>query len=1222
MADFEIQWTQPVSTTYKQEIYLRLRYTSEWSLISEVEGDVFYYTITGLLENKIYEYKIKTYCLGSTPGESVVKSFIKINCPTFTTSNITLKCDRTFDYTFLALGQDIDAYDVVLLNNAGTELSRQNKTTPLAVGSSITGTFSSLQAETIYKIKIEPKADEFTRTTCGIVTVTTYPDKPVLVTSPGSVARCDDGPNSITTLTAVITGNQCTYKWYRNDVLIVNGGNYTGATTLALRIENAGSILGTFTCKAENICGSVTTTGAVITLIPDTSIVTQPSIAATCPATPIDLSINVSGNTITYQWQKSTDGGSTYSNIASATAATYTIPGATVADGDKYRAIVNSFCGPEVTSVASTVQLKTVISIQTQPTNQLGCNDDTVTFSAVAIGTGLAYQWQVKTSTVDWTNVANQTTNSLAIVVSDTTNGNKYRVVCTGDCNTVTSSEATLIKKTPTAITTTPGSQTVKVGDSATFAVVAVGHNLNYQWQRSTNGGANYTNLVGETAASLTFEVNLGDDQNRYRVVIVGDCATVVSAGAVLTAVIAPTVGTLDSLTICPDTTTAFGTTVTGNYLTYKWQKLVNTTWTDIANSNNIAYSTGTAGSYRIVVSNFAGTVTSNAATLTISTQIVDLSTTTSTLNLAVGDPFTLNTTNYSFATFQWYKSIDSGATFTAINLATTHSYTGAAVTLANDGEQYKCIVTGPCNNQYSAVVTLNVSAVYTITWLMDEDAGATQPDGGTFVDANMIIEKNGVNVDLGEVNGWRFTGGTGTFTALEGDLISVSASSEPPGSQYTWPTSGLCTLHIDVTGQTSVTTSNAGASINKTFSVSGNTTIKVYSTYVAAPSCNAPTNVSAALNTSTCTCPAGFTINTSQTSCTKETTVAASGSGQTYTAAKGATDATYCYKGLRIYNVNDYNLAGNTVSGGYAHSSNTGSFWSNPSSNLTAGRLNAISVWKSNDPNYVGTLTFCATFNVPTDKTYYVGISGDNYVSFQLDGITKVNHTNYVGSTAIPNPFNVWHVYPVVLTAGTHQILLSCNNYGFKGGFAAEIYDNTVAQLAAATSTSSLTRIFSTENYLPGGSNAGGGFCSNYTCPTGYTLDLTNPSSPVCRKVENTTPNCGSGTVTYIIDIPNAFSPSNQDGINDTFTIYQHAQGTTVYTELNYNAYPNMTWTIGDQYNNVWYQNNVGGVYVPWNGRQNNSPTGNMYPLVTAFYYFALNDGSGRTFQSFITVF
>lgn len=1222
MADFEIQWTKPVSTIYKQELYLRLRYTSEWSLITELEGEVFFYTATGLLDNKIYEYKIKSYCLTSGPGESVAKSFIKINCPTFTTSNITLKCDRTFDYSFLALGQDIDAYDVVLLNNAGTELSRQTKTTPLAVGSAVTGTFSSLEAETIYKIRLEPKADEFTRTTCGIVTVTTYPDKPVLVTSPGSVARCDDGPNSITTLTAVITGNQCTYRWYRNDVLIVNGANYTGATTLALRIENAGTILGTFKCTAENICGSVTTTGAVITLIPDTSIVTQPTIAATCPEVAIPLSINVSGNTITYQWQKSIDAGVTYTNITGATAATYTIPGAGITNGHKYRAVVNSFCGPEINSVASTVQLKTPIGITTHPETQLGCKDDTVTFTAAALGTGLAYQWQVKTALVDWTNIAGKTAATLDVVVSDTNDGNKYRVVCSGDCNTVTSTEATLTKKAVTSITTTPGSQTVKVGESATFTVVAAGYNLRYQWQKSTNGGSTYTNITNETAASLTFEVNLGDDQNRYRVVVTGDCSTVVSAGAVLTAVVAPTVGTLDSQTICPDTTTAFGTTVTGNYLTYKWQKLVNAVWTDIASSNTVSYATGTVGSYRIIVSNFAGTVTSNAATLSISTQIVDLPTTTSTLNLAVGDPFTLSVTNYTFATFQWYKSTDGGVTYPAITSATTSSYTGAAVTLSDDGVKYKCKVTGPCNEQYSAVVTLNVSAVYTITWLMDEDAGTTQAGTGTFVDVNMGITKNDVRVDLGEVGGFRYTGGTGTFTALDGDTIAVSASSEQPGETYAWPTTGLCTMYIEATGQTAVSTSNSGASISKTFAVTGNTTIKAYSTFVAAAVCNAPTGVSATLNTSTCTCPTGFTLNTSQTSCTKETTVAASGSGQTFTAAKGATDPSYCHKGLRIYNVNDYNLAGNTVSGGYAHSSNTGSFWSNPTSNLTAGRLNAISVWKSNDPNYVGTLTFCATFNVPTDKTYYVGISGDNYVSFQLDGITKVNHTNYVSSVAIPNPFNVWHVYPVVLTAGTHQILLSCNNYGFKGGFAAEIYDNTVAQIAAATSTSSLTRIFSTENYLPGGPNAGGGFCSNYSCPAGYTLDLTNPSSPICRKVENTTPTCGAGTVTYIIEVSGGFSPSNQDGINDTFNLYQYAQGTTVYTVVNYAQYPNMTWEIVDQYSTVWYRNLTGAVYVPWNGRLNNASSGSFYPYMTAFYYFALNDGTGRTFQASVTVF
>ena len=75
-------------------------------------------------------------------------------------------------------------------------------------------------------------------------------------------------------------------------------------------------------------------------------------------------------------------------------------------------------------------------------------------------------------------------------------------MVCSGDCNTVTSTEATLTKKAPTSITTTPGSQTVKVGDSTTFTVVAAGHNLRYQWQVSTNSGSTWTNVTNSSTYS------------------------------------------------------------------------------------------------------------------------------------------------------------------------------------------------------------------------------------------------------------------------------------------------------------------------------------------------------------------------------------------------------------------------------------------------------------------------------------------------------------------------------------------------------------------------------------------------------------------------------------------------------------------------------------------------------------------------------------------------
>ncbi|MGI8664885.1 MAG: beta strand repeat-containing protein, partial [Jatrophihabitans sp.] len=109
------------------------------------------------------------------------------------------------------------------------------------------------------------------------------------------------------------------------------------------------------------------------------------------------------------------------------------------------------------------------------------------------------------------------------------------------------------------AITTNPSDQTVNPGTSVTFTAAASGvPTPTVQWQRSTNGGASYTNIAGATSTSYTFTTAVGDDGNMYRAVFTNVVSTATTTAATLH------VGTAPAFTSANATTFAVG--VAGNF--------------------------------------------------------------------------------------------------------------------------------------------------------------------------------------------------------------------------------------------------------------------------------------------------------------------------------------------------------------------------------------------------------------------------------------------------------------------------------------------------------------------------------------------------------------------------------------------------------------------------------------------------------------------------------
>ena len=166
-----------------------------------------------------------------------------------------------------------------------------------------------------------------------------------------------------------------------------------------------------------------------------------------------------------------------------------------------------------------------------QPASQTVTVGQPAMFSVMATGTGpFTYQWQKNNANISGAMSATFTTH--ATVSGD--NGATFRVAVTNSAGSATSNSATLtVNSAPVgpSISTQPVNQTVSVGQTATFSVVAAGTApLSYQWQK------NNSNISGATLASYkTLPTVLGDSGAIFRVVVTNPVTSITSIPATLT---------------------------------------------------------------------------------------------------------------------------------------------------------------------------------------------------------------------------------------------------------------------------------------------------------------------------------------------------------------------------------------------------------------------------------------------------------------------------------------------------------------------------------------------------------------------------------------------------------------------------------------------------------------------------------------------------------------
>ncbi len=383
---------------------------------------------------------------------------------------------------------------------------------------------------------------------------------------------------------------------------------------------------GTYNITVTGVSGTITKTQVVsFTINPGTppTISTAPTNQAVCVGLTATFTVATSGTPATgYQWQVSTNGGTSWANVSTGTGGTtvsYTTPATTVAmSGYQYRVIASSQCA-QATSTPVTLTVNVPAAITTQPASIAKCAGDAATFSVIATGTNVTYQWQVSTDGTTWTNVSTGTGGTTATYTTPATTGSlnntQYRVIVTSPCATVNSSAATLTVNIPATITAQPVSVSKCAGESAIFAVTATGTNVTYQWQISVSGGpflnvSNSGPYSGATTNTLTItNPTTLLSGAAYRVLVNGvPCGDVASASATLTVNPKPTVelqlASYANITPYVRTTLTSVVSPPGTY-TYQWLKnnvLVSGVTTPV-----YPVSVDDFGSYQVVATNNVG---------------------------------------------------------------------------------------------------------------------------------------------------------------------------------------------------------------------------------------------------------------------------------------------------------------------------------------------------------------------------------------------------------------------------------------------------------------------------------------------------------------------------------------------------------------------------------------------------------------------------------------
>ena len=459
------------------------------------------------------------------------------------------------------------------------------------------------------------------------------------------------------------------------------------------------------------------------------SIKTQPVSKTAANGSSYSFSVSAEGVGLTYAWYRKLSSESSFSILSGKTASVCSGTASSDQNGAQFYCVVRDQYGSNATSDTVTLTTYNKAAITAQPQNKTVNSGNAYSFSISATGKSLTYAWYTKRSGDTGFTKAGSTGTTLSGTASGTDNGMQvYCIVTDSYGNTARSNTVTLtVNAVPVRITVQPKSSIVSSsGSTGSTNVTAEGEGLTYQWYEKLPSASSFTK---STQTTRQYSIVMKPENTGimlYCIVKDANGNSVTSNTVTLAIGNSLKITTQPSSVIVPSAGSKASTSVTaeGEGLTYEWYvKLPDSSYyaqTYVIDSTFSVLMTQARNGmqvYCLITDQYGRSVQSNTVTFSVGTLGIT-SQPKSKRVLKMSDTFYFSVkAEGEDLTYQWYRKNQGESSFSAVNNATSSTYTIYSFSMGGSVIQAYCIVTDKNGNTVkSNTASAFLSSQVTIT--------------------------------------------------------------------------------------------------------------------------------------------------------------------------------------------------------------------------------------------------------------------------------------------------------------------------------------------------------------------------------------------------------------------------------------------------------------------------------------------------------------------------